>query len=823
MQRWRDAFSEAAPQNETTAVTIASGQTESLSGTIRGDVSFNAGSELVVAAGTALTVFGSLVADAPASVAIGEGATFYAAGAVDAGLTISLGSASTLDLAAQDLSSVAACIAGLAIGSVVDIVSGTITSAQVSNGVLILAQDGNTVGTLTVGSAGVSTVLAVPDPVDGTRLLLAAAMPTVTAAAAGTGTGETVRWSGGYAGQWSSAESWQTIAGGAAEAPSVADDAIVAGPSDTALMLAGNGSVGALSTSGIVALAGAFEVGLLQMGQSVADVLDLLPGATLQAATAELAAGILEVSGAQSFFAAAGTLSIAARGLGWVADGGALNAGAVLMQGGTARLDPTGTLTIGSAPGTAGTVCIGSGGTLTGFGAVRAPLINDGLVQASGGLLALYGFIGGEGTLVIDGASTLYAPYGAAAGQTMAFDGGASGTLELFATAATCAAAIIGVTPSDAIDIASATLSQASWTATGGTIGVLNLGDAGTLSVELASVYAGTTPEVALAPDSSGGTLIQIVPCFGAQSHLATPSGWRAADAIRPGMRVLTRSGAARRVRWVGRRDCTPAALWRHPELRPVRLPAGGVAGLRPRQDLLLSPQHGVLISTPLGARVVPAIALVDSQNVRRDLPPEGVKYVHIELDSHDFVLAEGVETESFLREQGDRQPSFQGAEGYPSCRSREGAPRMESGYGSNTSQEDRRGLAGALDQVIFTRSHVRISGWIFRSPLDTAPGRVAIFADGVLLGTASADRWRPDLDHSDLRDSRAGFAAVLPWSSSLRHRHLTVARPPPVTCAARVTGLAHESLGRSGVRLGQPGDREIPLNCPAEPPHREA
>jgi Hint domain len=69
----------------------------------------------------------------------------------------------------------------------------------------------------------------------------------------------------------------------------------------------------------------------------------------------------------------------------------------------------------------------------------------------------------------------------------------------------------------------------------------------------------------------------------------------------------------------------------------------------------MLSPQHSVLVC---GARaellfaepelLVAAKHLVGMNGVRREIPTEGVTYVHVLFDRHEVILSEGVWSESF-------------------------------------------------------------------------------------------------------------------------------------------------------------------------------
>jgi hypothetical protein len=133
-------------------------------------------------------------------------------------------------------------------------------------------------------------------------------------------------------------------------------------------------------------------------------------------------------------------------------------------------------------------------------------------------------------------------------------------------------------------------------------------------------------------------------PCFAAGTMIATPDGEIAVEDIQIGQFVTTLSGEARAVIWTGSRRVDIA---RHPQpdtVRPVRIAAGAFADNVPSRDLLLSPDHSIHAEGVL----IPAKNLVDGSAVTTCDRPT-ITYVHIELDTHDVVLANNLPAETYL------------------------------------------------------------------------------------------------------------------------------------------------------------------------------
>ncbi|HCZ00263.1 MAG: hemolysin-type calcium-binding protein [Rhodobacterales bacterium RIFCSPHIGHO2_02_FULL_62_130] len=143
--------------------------------------------------------------------------------------------------------------------------------------------------------------------------------------------------------------------------------------------------------------------------------------------------------------------------------------------------------------------------------------------------------------------------------------------------------------------------------------------------------------------------------CFTPDTRLMTPDGARAIQSLRPGDLILTRDNGPQPVLWSGHRRMSGARLYAMPHLRPIRFRAGALGTDRPDADLLVSPQHRMLVkgasalalfNTP--EVLVAAEDLVNDGSIMVDQAMCEVTYVHILLEQHNIVWANGLETESF-------------------------------------------------------------------------------------------------------------------------------------------------------------------------------
>lgn len=152
-------------------------------------------------------------------------------------------------------------------------------------------------------------------------------------------------------------------------------------------------------------------------------------------------------------------------------------------------------------------------------------------------------------------------------------------------------------------------------------------------------------------PEAAAGGVI----CFTPGTRIRTEDGARPVEAIQPGDLVQTRDNGLQEVLWVGSRRITGARLHAMPHLRPIRFRAGALGMDEPEADLVVSPQHRVLLRGRTAEGLfntdevlVAAEDLVNDRSIVRDHALRETRYIHLLLPRHEVIWANGVATESF-------------------------------------------------------------------------------------------------------------------------------------------------------------------------------
>jgi hypothetical protein len=307
--------------------------------------------------------------------------------------------------------------------------------------------------------------------------------------------------------------------------------------------------------------------------------------------------------------------------------------------------------------------------------------------------------------------------------------------------------------------------------------GVLNLSGSATLAdyqTVLGSVTFDTTSTTAgsrtidwiigdgVLNSAVAESTVDVAPCYCPGTLIRTKRGQKPVEKLEIGDKVMTVSGVLRPIKWIGRRSYGGRFVMGRKDILPVCIKAGALGENLPRRDLWISPHHAMYLEGVL----IEARDLVNGASIVQAERVDKVEYFHIELDSHDVIIAEGAPSESFVdddsrgmfhnaHEYGVLYPdAAQGATLY--C-----APRLGSGYEVEAARrhiDARAGLRGAVEtQPQTLRGHVDvvtphlIAGWAQNIEHPEAPVCLDIFADDRLIGRTLANRYRDDLANAGL------------------------------------------------------------------------
>jgi hypothetical protein len=136
--------------------------------------------------------------------------------------------------------------------------------------------------------------------------------------------------------------------------------------------------------------------------------------------------------------------------------------------------------------------------------------------------------------------------------------------------------------------------------------------------------------------------------CFLAGTRLQSFTGETAVEALRPGDLVATRVAGKtvfRPVIWIGHRRVGPRDTAASIDAYPIRIRANAFAHNVPSRDLLVTSDHCIFAD----GKLVPARMLVNHASIIVDTSIIQYRFFHVELETHAILVAENLETESYL------------------------------------------------------------------------------------------------------------------------------------------------------------------------------
>jgi len=374
-------------------------------------------------------------------------------------------------------------------------------------------------------------------------------------------------------------------------------------------------------------------------------------GSVTNAASASIAGGAVGVE--FNGINISGTLS---GGAGTVVNGGSITGtgtngiGVVLRFGGSVTNSASASITgdtfgvslpTGGALTNAGTIT-GSAGPAVYFGGTGSNLLVldpgfgfSGLVTGSMSASNTLELASAASAGAVAGLGTEFINFG-----SIVFDVGAGWSVSGGTSALAGGQVITGFTNADTIDLVGVIETIDNFA-----LGTLSLTGSAALDLLLPGSF--TTGQFSAAP-SSDGTAITVA-CFAAGARILTAFGEVPVEELRIGDQVATLRGhRLAPIVWLGHRylDCL-----RHPrpdDVRPICVKADTIADGVPHRDLWLSPEHAVLLRTEEETVLVPIRHLLNGTTIAQ-VPSASVTYWHVELASHDAIVAEGLPAETYL------------------------------------------------------------------------------------------------------------------------------------------------------------------------------
>ena len=263
------------------------------------------------------------------------------------------------------------------------------------------------------------------------------------------------------------------------------------------------------------------------------------------------------------------------------------------------------------------------------------------------------------------------------------------------------------------------------------------------------------------------------VACYCRGTLIETGRGETPVERLAIGDRVVTASGKLRPIKWIGTRSYGGRFILGRTDILPICIKAGSLGDDVPKRDLWISPHHAMYLDGVL----IEARDLVNGVSIMQAERVEKVEYFHIELDSHDVILAEGALSETFVDD--DSRGMFHNAHEYGALYPDAGrvaarycAKRCAEGYEVEAARRRlslRTGLQADEPRVTALRGYVddvgakRIAGWAQNADHPEAPVCLDIYVSGRLIGQTLANRYRSDLKRAGLGSGRHSFEFTPP------------------------------------------------------------
>jgi len=264
-------------------------------------------------------------------------------------------------------------------------------------------------------------------------------------------------------------------------------------------------------------------------------------------------------------------------------------------------------------------------------------------------------------------------------------------------------------------------------------------------------------------------------PCYCRGTLIETVQGEKRIEDLKIGDQVMTKSGWTRPIKWIGRRSYPGRFVMGRKDILPICIKAGALDDKIPKRNLWLSPRHAMYLEGVLieAKDLVNGVSIVQAEHV------DEVEYFHIELETHDVIVAEGAWSETFIDD--DSRFMFHNAHEYRELYATAAttaapyfAPRLQDGYEVDAIRrhivrragqvpEQTPESAGKLRGFIDRITPQVIEGWVQNVDRPGAPVCLDILVGGRLIGQVLANRYRGDLERSGIGNGHHSFAFAPP------------------------------------------------------------
>jgi len=145
-----------------------------------------------------------------------------------------------------------------------------------------------------------------------------------------------------------------------------------------------------------------------------------------------------------------------------------------------------------------------------------------------------------------------------------------------------------------------------------------------------------------------------VIPCFTPGTTIATAKGERLVEELTVGDRIITRDNGIQEIAWVGHKEMSGKQLVQNPHLKPILIKAGALGNGLPERDMMVSPNHRVLVASDLTQlyfeenEVLAAAKHMVGANGIQAINVMQTTYVHFMFECHEVILSNGAWTESF-------------------------------------------------------------------------------------------------------------------------------------------------------------------------------